>query len=106
MFFHHGAELTIGLCSDTCRRVLADRILDDHQHLDACLQLLRPGESPICPDYKVSQDMKDEIEGLMSAEEYLPSCKICHNLTKDRWRSQSLWMSKDVNLLAHHMTSK
>ncbi len=58
------------------------------------------------PDYELEREEADEIAAILAAEEHPPACRICHNLTKDSWRFKSLWMPRDIGILAHHMQAK
>ncbi|RDX47722.1 hypothetical protein OH76DRAFT_709802 [Lentinus brumalis] len=83
-----------------------DRLRDDHRPFDACLRLLHPGQHLMIPDYELEREEADEVAAILAAEEHPPACRICHNLTKDSWRFKSLWMPRDVGILAHHMQAK
>ncbi|RPD67497.1 hypothetical protein L226DRAFT_566197 [Lentinus tigrinus ALCF2SS1-7] len=83
-----------------------DAIRDNHRPLEACLMLLYPGEELVYPEYKIPQEEADEIAALMAAEQHPPTCKRCYDLTKRTWRFKSMWMPRDVDVLAHHMKTK
>lgn len=85
---------------------MEEHLRDDHGRPDTCLKLLPPGEAIMYPEYRVSQEVAEEIEAIMAAERNPPSCRKCHNLLKSSWRFETLWMPKDVNILAHHMRTK
>ncbi len=85
-----------------------EEVLSNHslRPTDSCLRLLDPDEEPKYPDYKVEQSVADEVAAVIAGRENPPICKICYNLTKDNSRSKSLYLLKDVNVLAHHMKTK
>ncbi len=85
-----------------------DEVLRNHSLMptDACLRLLDPDEEPKYSGYKVEQSVADEVAAVIAGRENPPICKICYNLTKENARSKSLYLLKDVNVLAHHMKTK
>ena len=84
-----------------------DLILDNHQSFESCLMLLSVGEQLMQPDYGIPEEDANDIGVIMADEQYPPACRICHDLTMERRRSHNtLWMPKDVNVLAHHMRTK
>ena len=86
------------------------KIFNDHRltanKQNACLTLLDPGEEIVYPDYGLTEEETNDITALVNAEQCRPSCKVCHDLRKDNRRYSSLYMPKDVNLLAHHMKTR
>lgn len=74
--------------------------------MDACLQLLSPGEALMYPDFAVPQEVVDEVTAAMGAAAHQPSCKICHNLARRGKRLPTLWLPRNVDVLAHHMQTK
>ncbi|RPD67471.1 hypothetical protein L226DRAFT_136938 [Lentinus tigrinus ALCF2SS1-7] len=102
----HWYDDRVRVLSTNYRTRPGEMILNNHRSVKACLKLLCPGEEMSYPEYKIPQGEADEIAALMAAERYPPACKICCNLTKSSWRRKSMWMPRDVELLAHHTKTK
>ncbi|RDX47719.1 hypothetical protein OH76DRAFT_709659 [Lentinus brumalis] len=85
-----------------------EEVLSNHslRSTDACLRLLDPDEEPKYSGYKVEQSVADEVAAVIAGREDAPICKICSNLTKENSRWKSLYLPKDVKVLAHHMKTK